>query len=90
MYKNRVETMIRENWAWTGADRALEATVTFGITETGEVVNFSVERSSGDLTYDASIERAIKGVSPLPPPPEAYREEFSRYELTFNAEFLQM
>ncbi len=90
MYKNRVETLIRENWAWTGADRALEATVTFGITESGEVVNFRVDRSSGDLTYDASIERAIKGVSPLPPPPEAYREEFSRYELTFNAEFLQM
>lgn len=90
MYKNRVETMIRENWAWTGSDRALEATVSFGITEAGEIVNFQVEKSSGDLTYDASIERAIKAVSPLPPPPEAYREEFSQYELTFNAEFLQM
>lgn len=90
MYKNRVETMIRENWAWTGSDRSLEATVRFGITESGEVVNFTVQQSSGDLTYDASIERAIKGVSPLPPPPEAYREEFSQYELTFNAEFLQM
>jgi colicin import membrane protein len=90
MYKNRVETLIRENWAWTGSDRSLEATVSFGISEAGEVVNVRVEQSSGDPTYDASIERAIKAVSPLPPPPEAYRQEFSQYELTFNAEFLQM
>lgn len=90
MYKNRVETLIRENWVWTGSDRTLEATVSFGINDAGEVINVRVEKSSGDLTYDASIERAIKAVSPLPPPPEAYREEFSAYELTFNAEFLQM
>jgi TonB family protein len=90
MYKNRVETMIRENWVWTGANHALETVVTFGIAENGDIVDFQVQKPSGDPTYDASIERAIKGVSPLPPPPEAYRNEFSQYELTFNAEFLQM
>jgi colicin import membrane protein len=90
MYKNRVETMIRENWVWTGSDHTLETVVTFGITETGEIVNFQVEKPSGDPSYDASIERAVKAVSPLPAPPEAYRNEFSQYELTFNAEFLQM
>ena len=39
---------------------------------------------SGDPGYDASVERAIKRVSPLPPPPEAYRKDFSDVELTFR------
>lgn len=90
MYKNRVEGLIRDNWIWTGSDHSLETTVTFGITESGEITNFQIQTPSGDPSYDASIERAIKSVSPLPPPPEAYRTEFSQYELTFNAEFLQM
>lgn len=90
MYKNRVETLIRDNWVWTGADKGLEATVRFGITETGEVVDVRIEKPSGDPSYDASVERAVRMTSPLPPPPEAYRADFRDYELTFNAEFLQM
>ncbi len=39
---------------------------------------------SGDPSYDASVERAVKRASPLGPPPVAYRKDFADVELTFR------
>jgi colicin import membrane protein len=88
LYYNQMINRIKQVWAWAGANRTLEATVRFNITENGEVVNVRITRPSGDPSYDASVERAVRAANPLPPPPETYRKEFSDVELIFRPEDL--
>ena len=90
LYRNQLESRIKQNWAWAGGNRALEAVVHFSITETGEVVDVRIIKSSGDLGYDTSIERAVRVLNPLPPPPTGYRKEFADCEYTFTPESLRM
>jgi len=90
LYYNQMISRIKQVWAWAGANRALEASVRFNITETGEVVNVRITHPSGDPSYDASVERAVRGATPLPPPPEQYRKEFSDVELIFRPDDLKM
>jgi colicin import membrane protein len=44
-------------------------TVRIRILPGGEVLDISIERSSGNRLYDQAIERAIRSASPLPVPP---------------------
>jgi len=90
IYRNQLETRIKQNWAWAGAARSLEAAVHFSITEAGDVVDVRITKSSGDPGYDASVERAVRAINPLPAPPATYRKEFSDVEYTFTPESLQM
>jgi TolA protein len=89
LYYNQLQNRIKQSWVWAGADRSLEAVVRFNITETGEVLNVRIARSSGDRSYDASVERAVRAINPLPPPPAAYRKQFSDVEVPFSPEQLQ-
>ncbi len=84
IYRNRMINLIKERWVWVGRRNDLEVTVHFGITENGEIVGLKVVRASGDQSFDSSVFRAIKNASPLPPPPESYRKEFTDVELTFQ------
>jgi len=84
LYYNQMINRIKKAWVWADINRPLEASVHFNITEAGEIVNVRITRSSGDPSYDASIERAVRAASPLAPPPESYRKEFSDVELTFQ------
>jgi len=88
LYYNQMMNRIKQVWAWAGSNRSLEATVQFNVTETGEVVNVRISRPSGDPSYDASIERAVRAANPLLPPPEAYRKEFRNVEIIFRPEDL--
>ncbi len=90
LYYNALINRLKQSWAWAGANRSLEAVVRFSITENGDVVDVRITRASGDPSYDLSVERAVKAVNPLPPPPDAYRKEFSDVEITFSPENLQM
>jgi len=81
---------IKQVWAWAGANRTLEASVRFHITDTGDVANVRITHPSGDPSYDASVERAVRGAAPLSPPPEQYRKEFSDVELIFRPDDLKM
>lgn len=89
LYYNQLLNRIKQSWAWAGSGRELEAVVRFNITADGEVVNVRITQASGDTSYDASVERAVRAVNPLQPPPEAYRKEFSDVELTFSPEQMQ-
>ena len=84
VYRNRMINLIKERWIWVGKRNDLEVTVRFGITESGEIVGLRLVRASGDQSFDSSVFRAIKSASPLPPPPESYRKDFSYVELTFQ------
>lgn len=89
LYLGQLERRIKENWAWAGENDSLEAVVGFSIAESGDITNVRILRVSGDRGFDLSVERAVKAISPMPPPPEAYRTQFSDVEYTFNAKSLQ-
>lgn len=84
VYRNQMLRVIRDRWTWVGRESGLEVTVRFGIREDGQIVGLRIARSSGDLSYDDSVLRAVTKASPLPPPPENYRKEFMDVELTFR------
>jgi TolA protein len=85
-YRSQMEARIKESWAWAGANRSLAAVVAFNITPSGEIANVRTVTPSGDPSYDASAERAVRKANPLAPPPEKYREEFWSVELEFRPE----
>lgn len=84
IYYNRMRNLIRERWTWVGKRSDLEVTVRFGIQENGEVFGLKIVQGSGDPSYDESVFRAVSRASPLPPPPESYRQDFRDVELTFR------
>ena len=91
MFYNQMINGIKQRWAWPlNSTRSLEAVVRFSIAENGQITDVRITRASGDASFDASVERAVKAASPLPAPPEAYRKEFADVELTFTPEQLKM
>jgi TonB family protein len=89
VYYNQMLTRIKERWTWVGTRGDLRVTVQFSILPSGEITSIRLGERSGDQSYDASVERAVKGAGPLPPPPEAYRSDFADVELTFRPADLQ-
>lgn len=83
LYKNQVESLIKKNWTWIGANPDLTVRVGFRIEESGEIREPKIVQASGDAGYDESVMRAIRASSPLPPPPEKYRDVFGNYLLDF-------
>jgi colicin import membrane protein len=84
MYRNRMLELIRDRWAWVGKKIDLEVTVKFGVLQSGEIFGLRLVKASGDRSYDDSVVRAVRGASPLPPPPQNYRRDFMDVELTFR------
>jgi len=89
LYYNMLQGRIKQGWAWAGTNQSLAAVVRFNISESGEVMNIRVTRPSGDASFDASAERAVRTLNPLPPPPEKYRKQFSDVEVPFSLAQLQ-
>jgi len=85
LYYNALRERLKSKWAWAGSNSALQAVVHFNVAPTGEIFNVYVVKPSGDASFDRSAERAVRGSSPLPPPPERHREDFSEVEMTFLA-----
>ena len=84
VYYNQMLNRIKERWAWLGERVDLRVKVRFSILPSGEIVNVRLVERSGDPGYDASVERAVRGANPMPPPPESYRGDFGDVELTFR------
>ncbi|HVM96376.1 MAG TPA: cell envelope integrity protein TolA, partial [Candidatus Acidoferrales bacterium] len=89
LYLGQLESRIKDSWAWAGADNALEAVVRFSIMPSGEIVDVRITKTSSDRGFDSSVERAVRAISPMPPPPAQYRDQFGDVEYTFNAKALQ-
>lgn len=83
IYKNQVEAIIKQNWTWVGANPNLTIRVGFKIGDGGDITDLTVLDRSGDGSFDDSVARAIRISSPLPPPPEKYRQIFGNYTLEF-------
>lgn len=84
LYYNQMLARIRESWVYTGGARTAEVKVRFRINDDGTIAELRVVQPSGDAPYDASVLRAVRGASPLAPPPEKYRADFADVELTFQ------
>lgn len=85
-YRQRVFSTIKSNWTNAVRHPGLVAAVRFEIAPQGEVIGVELVRSSGDKAYDQSVVRAVQRSSPLPPPPERYRDEFREVVIDFHSE----
>ena len=77
-YADLITAIIKKNWTFPGmADRSnLVAVVRVSLSTTGEVVSYSIEKSSGRADFDASVLAAIKiSNGQLPPPPNPSLQE---------------
>jgi colicin import membrane protein len=88
----RVEGLIRQkverNWVRpAGWNKGLECIVRVRLIPTGEVIQATVTRSSGNPAFDRSVENAVYKASPLPlPEDKGLFEHFRELEMRFHPE----
>lgn len=64
--------MVENNWSRPlGSAQGLSADVRVRLQPSGDVVSIEIVKSSGDATFDRSVENAIRRASPLPVPEDA-------------------
>ena len=81
LYTQQVKQRVKQSWIVAETKSGLTAVVRFGILANGEVVEVELAERSGDTVFDESAIRAVRKASPLPPPPAAYRNEFTRQKV---------
>ena len=81
LYTQQVKQRVKQSWIVAEPKSGLTAVVRFGILANGEIVGVELAERSGDSIFDESAMRAVRKASPLPPPPEAYRNEFTRQKV---------
>ncbi len=81
LYTQQVKQRVKQSWIVAEPKSGLTAVVRFGILATGKVVGVELIEWSGDSVFDESVIRAVRKASPLPPPPEAYRNEFTQQKV---------
>ncbi len=81
LYTQQVKQRVKQSWIVAEPKSGLTAVVRFGILANGEIVGVELAERSGDSVFDESAMRAVRKASPLPPPPEAYRNEFTRQKV---------
>ncbi len=81
LYTQEVKWRVKQSWIVAEHKSGLTAVVRFGILANGEVVGVELAERSGDVVFDESAMRAVRKANPLPPPPEAYRNEFTRQKV---------
>lgn len=87
-YFRRLEERVRSSWVLPGTlgrDAAkLVVEMRIVIEKDGRVSEDRIERGSGNLFFDESVQRAIRKASPLPIPPEQLRGGEDHYEVGFR------
>ena len=86
-YKQRVRALIMRALHLPMMQRtaqALEAIALLTIDREGQVIRYELTRSSGNMSFDASVHRAVQASSPLPPLPETYSGEILEAEIFFT------
>jgi len=86
-YTEDIKQRVKDNWIVVDRKPKLVAVVQFGVEADGGVVDVELVEPSGDRSFDQSSLRAVKSAR-LPPPPEAYREDFAtqKVHMTFGGE----
>jgi colicin import membrane protein len=87
-YQNLITNQVKNSWTWVGRRSDLKVEVKLSIKENGEIASVKLVGTSGDRSFDESVLRAIKRANPLPPPPEAFRSDFSDVNVRFSSKEL--
>jgi TonB family protein len=83
-YYNKVGAKIQSLWIYPGkAEKTLETLVTIKISRNGALLDYWLERKSGDRIFDESTLKAIEKGAPYPPLPPDYNEESLEIGLRF-------
>ena len=64
--------------------QGLLAVALLTIDREGQVIRYELTRSSGNPSFDASLQRAVQASSPLPPLPETFPGDIMKVELLFT------
>jgi len=69
-YHAMIEAKVRQNWnVPASANEGMNCEVQVRLIPSGDVIQVQLTRSSGDSTFDRSVENAVRKASPLPVPP---------------------
>lgn len=87
-YKLLIRQKVSRNWARPpGAQTGLQCTVRVRLVPSGDVLQVTVVKTSGDERFDRSVENAVYKASPLPLPEDRdLFEYFREIEFIFNPE----
>lgn len=68
-YRAMIEAKVRQNWIIpASAKQGMSCEVQVRLIPSGDVIQVQLTRSSGDSTFDRSVENAVHKASPLPVP----------------------
>lgn len=69
-YRAMIEAKVRQNWnVPASAQQGMSCEVQVRLIPSGDVIQVQLTKSSGDATFDRSVENAVHKASPLPVPP---------------------
>ena len=69
-YRAMIEAKVRQNWnVPASANEGMSCEVQVRLIPSGDVIQVQLTKSSGDGTFDRSVENAVHKASPLPVPP---------------------
>lgn len=74
-YKMMVQKITYKNFVWIRPESNLRAEVVFKLSQDGSILNPTLKKSSGNAAYDNAAMRAVLKSSPLPDPPEKFRNQ---------------
>jgi TonB family protein len=83
-YSKLLEDRVKGSWSWPDRKSGIFATVSFNLSQTGEISNVKIEKSSGVREFDDSVVRATMKASPVPPPPYSIANEFRTVSVIFD------
>jgi colicin import membrane protein len=90
-YRMGIYQTVVNNWSRPPSARnRMEATLLVELVPTGDVVNVTVVRSSGDAAFDRSAEAAVRKAQrfAVPKEPDVFESHFRRFTLLFRPEDL--
>jgi colicin import membrane protein len=90
-YRDGIYQAVRNNWSRPPSARnGMETALLVELVPTGDVVNVTIVKSSGDAAFDRSAESAVRAARRFQVPPESdlFERYFRRFTLLFRPEDL--
>ncbi len=85
-YINLVQSRIKENWKISNILGSRSAIISFRIYRNGQIDNISLEKSSGNSSFDRSVIDSLKETKNLPPFPQEIPDNHLDIVIDFKTE----